>query len=47
MLYTEALLFFFTLLAYYLFVKRRFGYGLGIIIGLGVATKSIGEEKGM
>lgn len=42
MLYTESLLFFFTLLAYYLFVKRKFGYGLGIIIGLGVATKSIG-----
>lgn len=42
MLYTEALLFFFTLLAFYLFVKRRFGYGLGIVIGIGVAIKSIG-----
>lgn len=41
-LYTETLLCFLTLLAYYLFVKRRFGYTLGIIIGLGVATKSIG-----
>ncbi len=41
-LYTETLLFFLTLLAYYLFVKRRFGYLLGIVLGLGVATKSIG-----
>ena len=41
MLYTESLLVFFTILTYYLFVKRKFGYGLGISIGLGVATKNI------
>lgn len=42
MFYTETLLCFFTVLGYYLFTKRHFGFGMGIVIGLCVATKSIG-----
>jgi hypothetical protein len=43
MLYTEALYLLLTIFAYYLFKKRKFGIGLGIIIGLCVATRNSGS----
>lgn len=42
MMYTESLLFFLSILAYYLFKKRYLDLRLGIIIGLCVFTKAIG-----
>ena len=42
MLYTESLLFFFTILGYYMFKRRYLDVRLGIIIGLCVFTKAIG-----
>lgn len=39
--YTEVLLLFLTLLVYYLFTKRRFGFIFGCIMGIAVTVKSI------
>ena len=41
--YTENLFFFLTILAFYLFVKRKIGFLLGIVIGLCVATRNSGS----
>lgn len=41
--YTEALFMLFTVLAYYLFHKRKFGMVLGISIGCAVATRNVGS----
>ena len=41
--YTEALFMFFTILSFYLFVKRRFGIIFGIVLGLCSATRSVGS----
>lgn len=41
--YTEALFMFFTILSFYLFVKRRFGIIFGIVLGLCSATRNVGS----